>query len=228
MNESSMSPATRFPEQAGCVFAIDGYMFVAIAATLHPLNEHDHTHPRLYRFAPACALHGALSAPARLTVHTPELSPSNGTAPLEELASQLAAFIDTHTMPEERIDLIGFSMGGLICRYFLQELGGAERTDHFVSIASPNNGTRIANLLPGAGMRQMRPQSSFLQALNGDVSALQTVACTIFYTPFDFVIVPASSSLVPFAKAKRFSVLSHVMMLYHPAVYRMLANVLVE
>jgi triacylglycerol lipase len=160
------------------------------------------------------------------TVHTPELTPSNGTALLEDLAAQLATFIGIHAAPGERLDLIGFSMGGLICRYYLQNLGGAVRTDRFISIASPNNGTQVAKLLPGAGMRQMRPRSSFLEALNEDVSALQTVVCTVFYTPFDFVIVPSKSSLVPFANTKRFSVLSHVMMMYHPAVYRMLAEVL--
>lgn len=161
-------------------------------------------------------------------VLTPELMPSNGSLPLETMAAMLARFISDYTSPEERLDLVGFSMGGLICRYFLQNLGGAARTDRFVSIASPNRGTRIANLLPGAGMKQMRPGSPFLEALNKDASALDGIACTVFYTPFDFVIVPAASSVVPFAATVRFSIFSHVLMIYHPAVFNKLAQVLLK
>ena len=159
-------------------------------------------------------------------VLTPELRPSDGSAALEVLAAQLAAFIEAETVPSGRLDLIGFSMGGLICRYYLQRMGGAARADRFISIASPNHGTRVAQLLPGAGMKQMRPKSSFLEALNDDVSSLRHMACSVFYTSLDFVIVPASSSILPFASSTRFRILSHPLMLYHPAVYRKLAEVL--
>lgn len=162
------------------------------------------------------------------TVLTPELRPSNGSAPLEVLADQLAEFIRTHTDPAERLDLIGFSMGGLICRYYLQCMGGASRTDRFISIAAPDHGTRIAQLLPGRGMAQMRPGSAFLQALNGDVSALRKLRCSALYTALDFIIVPAASSVVGFAAVTRFRIFSHPMMIYHPKVHRKLAQLLAE
>jgi triacylglycerol lipase len=72
----------------------------------------------------------------------------------------------------------------------------------------------------------MRIGSDFLQALNRDVSALETVDCTVFYTPFDFIIVPARSSLLPFADVRRFRIPFHALMIYHPAVYRAVAAVL--
>lgn len=159
-------------------------------------------------------------------VLTPELRPSNGSAPLEALAEQLSEFVNGRPLHGERLDFIGFSMGGLICRYYLQCMAGADRTDRFISIASPNHGTRIANLLPGSGMRQMRPGSGFLAALNANTAALEHVDCSVFMTPLDFIIVPSSSSVLPFARTYRFTIFSHVLMLYHPAVFRKLADVL--
>lgn len=183
-------------------------------------------------------IHGFTDSPRRIffmarylrrlgwNVLTPELRPSNGSAPLETLAEQLATFVSTHCGDSGRLDFIGFSMGGLICRYYLQCMGGAARTDRFISIASPDNGTHIAKLIPGAGMRQMRRGSTFLNDLNADVSTLKDVACSVLFTPMDFIIVPAVSSIVPFAEIYRLRIFSHVLMIYHPAVYRKLAALL--
>ena len=67
---------------------------------------------------------------------TPSLTPNDGRNGLESLAVQLCGAIDSAWGPDVPIDLIGFSMGGLIARYYLQELGGYRRTG--VSSPSPH------------------------------------------------------------------------------------------
>ncbi|MHA4739507.1 esterase/lipase family protein [Dyadobacter sp. MSC1_007] len=51
----------------------------------------------------------------------PSLQPSNGTVSIGKLAEQLDLYIRENTVESERVDLVAFSMGGLICRYYLQE-----------------------------------------------------------------------------------------------------------
>src|SRR6185436_5431091 len=96
-----------------------------------------------------------------------------------------------------RFDLIGFSMGGLIARYYLQRLGGIEKVGRFVSIAAPHQGTHMARLGGLPGWVQMRPGSEFLRDLASDADVLRRVNFTSFYTPLDAVIVPARSSEMP-------------------------------
>lgn len=129
-------------------------------------------------------------------VFTPSLTPSNGAVPLEALAGQLASFADRE-LPGQKFDLVGFSMGGLITRYYLQRLGGLHRVEHYVTMATPHHGTKTAYVLRGPGVQQMRPGSDFLRDLATDADTLREVKFTSFYTPLDLVVVPARSSEMP-------------------------------
>lgn len=132
-------------------------------------------------------------------VFSPSLRPCTGSAPLEELANQLADFADRN-VPGRKFDLVGFSMGGLVSRYYVQRLGGLKRVEYFVTMATPHQGTKMAWLHPGKGAVQMRPQSRFLQELNRDADMLRQIKFTSFYTPLDTVVVPARSSAIPQAR----------------------------
>lgn len=145
-------------------------------------------------------------------VLTPSLQPSNGTVSIETLAQLLARFIRENTREHERIDLIGFSMGGLICRYYLQNIDQERRTNTFITISTPHLGTFTAYLFPGIGVRQMRPKSAFLQNLNTGFVHLQNLVFVSFYTPYDLIILPASSSVVQFARICKVRALLHPLM----------------
>lgn len=127
-------------------------------------------------------------------VFTPTLTPANGTAPLEQLAAQLAEFADRE-LPGRKFDLVGFSMGGLVSRYYVQRLGGIDRVGRFVTMATPHNGTVTARMFGGTGHEQMCPGSAFLADLDRDVELLGKVHFTSLYTPLDVVILPANSSV---------------------------------
>jgi triacylglycerol lipase len=147
-------------------------------------------------------------------VYSLDMVPSNGEAPLDVLAGQLANFIDRTFDPGQRLDLLGFSMGGIVSRYYLQRLGGLDRTDRLVTVSSPHNGTTVAELgfLPGA--KQMRVGSPFLQDLNRDVDRLSAIQFTSIWTPFDAIIVPAASSRVTVAANQTVLVPWHKLMVY--------------
>jgi triacylglycerol lipase len=156
----------------------------------------------------------------------PALLPGDGSIPIENLSEMLTAYINEQTGPNERIDLVGFSMGGLVCRHFLQYKGGAKRTDRFISISTPHAGSLVAYLFSGAGMRQMRPGSAFLSSLNRDIAGLANVICSVLYTPIDLIIIPSKSSLLPGSLVQRFLLPGHPLMIYTPAVFRRVAALL--
>lgn len=152
--------------------------------------------------------------------YTIDLIPNIGTGDLRDLAQQVKEYIDEKFLPEEKIILLSFSMGGLVTRYYLQRLNGIEKVEQYISISAPNNGTNLGYTLPLKGILQMRPNSRFLRDLNRDVQAtLGKIQCLIIWTPFDTIIIPANSSLLGIGKEVSFPVLIHKWMLKDERVF---------
>lgn len=160
-------------------------------------------------------------------IYTIDLIPNFGSADLRDLAQQVKQFIDTQFSPEEKIILLGFSMGGLVTRYYLQRLNGLTKVDKYISISAPNNGTNLAYLPLLKGIQQMCPHSDFLQDLNHDVKAtLGMINCLIIWTPFDIIIIPANSSLLGIGKEVDIPVLIHKWMLSDSRVFEVIDSFL--
>ena len=157
---------------------------------------------------------------------TMSLRPSWGQKGLEVLAGQVAQFIGENYAPAEKIDLVAFSMGGLVTRYYLQRLGGLERVQRYVTLSTPHHGTLLAYLLPNVGCRQMRFGSAFLRDLASDADRLAALDFTNFWTPLDTIIVPARSSIMPQARNERMVIALHPLMVWQPSVQRAVAAAL--
>ena len=86
------------------------------------------------------------------------LKGADGSVSLEKMSLQLRDYIQDHFSPTERLDLVGFSMGGLVCRHYIQMLGGNRRVDRLVTISTPNQGTLLAFLNARGGMQANAPR----------------------------------------------------------------------
>lgn len=126
----------------------------------------------------------------------PSLTPKNGSKGLEYLAGQLKDIIASETDDKNsNICLVGFSMGGLISRFYLQELEGYRVVSRFFSISSPHHGSYLAYLSSNLAARQMRPGSDFIRSLEQSTERLHGLACYSYWTPCDLMILPATSSV---------------------------------
>ncbi|NJK67709.1 MAG: alpha/beta fold hydrolase [Microcoleus sp. SU_5_3] len=143
------------------------------------------------------------------SVHSLNLLPNDGSLGLDLLAKQLAEYISETFHPEQSIDLVGYSMGGIVSRYYVQRLGGINRVQRFITISSPHNGTFTAYSLPLPAYLHMRPDSDLLRDLNQDVTMLKRINFTSMWTPFDAMILPANSSRMPVGKEVKLNVLLH-------------------
>jgi triacylglycerol lipase len=162
------------------------------------------------------------------SVYSLDLLPSNGDVGLDRLAQQVQQFVEATFPPEQPIDLLGFSMGGIVSRYYVQRLGGIDRVQRLVTVASPHHGTITAYLRPNLGGNQMQPNSALLWDLNQDAAMLEQINFTSIWTPLDLMIVPARSSEMPVGRNCVVKVANHAWMVTDSRSLTAIADALAE
>lgn len=150
----------------------------------------------------------------------PHLPHGLGVRRLEELAVQLGRHIEAAFGEEQPLDLLGFSMGGVIARTWIQLQGGHRRTRRFVSVGSPQRGTWVAQPWPAqllASVADMKVGSGLLRRLNADSRCLQPIDCSSFYCAADLMVVPGWRAVLPVGRRMGLPVLTHQQLIRHPA-----------
>ncbi|WNG50507.1 lipase [Archangium minus] len=151
-----------------------------------------------------------------------ELKPNNGAAPISVLADQVAEAAGSlrARTGSARIDVVAFSMGALVSRYYLQRLEGRSHVRRFVSISGPHAGTLTGWLRFNPGARDMRPGSELLRGLAADEAPFGDVQVFTLWTPLDLMILPAHSSQLVNARERTIPVILHPLMLRDKRVLR--------
>lgn len=143
------------------------------------------------------------------------------TGSIEKLALRLKDALDDRVRGG-RIDLVAHSMGGLVARAYIQQLGGERRVDRLITLATPHRGTHAANFIPAGLVRQLLPDSRFLTRLNALAPPLR-VRTTSIVAGRDVLVQPTASAYCPFGETVVFDALGHVELLFRPEVYRAVA-----
>jgi len=125
---------------------------------------------------------------------------ARATGSVEDSAAQLAAFVDRvlASTGAARVSLVGHSQGGMMPRYYIKYLGGADKVDDLVGLAPSNHGTaNSAAMSPIAGFcyscQQQAADSDFLADLNAGDESPGDVSYTNVVTRYDEVVVPSTS-----------------------------------
>ncbi len=151
---------------------------------------------------------------------------ARGFAPVRAVNLEpLFADIDTHAASVVRelrelqrasdgvpVAIVAHSMGGLVARAALAA-GGPGLVSRIVTIASPHHGTALARLFRWAPARQMRPGSSWLQALNAGQEGAWPVPVTSIYSLHDNLIAPPRSAALAGAAPHELAGLGHLSLL---------------
>jgi pimeloyl-ACP methyl ester carboxylesterase len=136
-----------------------------------------------------------------------------GVGDIPTSAGQLSTFVDgvLTATGAAKVDLVGHSQGGMMPRYYLQELGGAAKVDQLVGLSSSNYGTSVNGVLPliaalpggepltsipCAACVQQRAGSDFLTALNADGDTVPGVEYTVISTVYDEVVTPYTNTFL--------------------------------
>jgi triacylglycerol lipase len=149
----------------------------------------------------------------------PHLPHGLGWVPLEDLARLLGQHIDAAFGSDQPVDVLGFSMGGVIARTWVQLEGGHRRTRRLTTVASPHRGTLAAVPWPRPwlpGLADMKPGSSLLRRLDENVDALRSVECCSFYCPTDLTVFPGWQAVLPFGPRHPVPVFWHNRLMAEP------------
>ena len=123
----------------------------------------------------------------------PTLNHSFGMTSIVELTNLMDQLILEKYGLQQEIDVLGFSMGGVIGRYWINKLNGYKRTKRFITIGSPHNGTLASQLVPKypfRGISEMKINSSLLRDLAKYDYFLNDIDCISFFTYWDLMVFP--------------------------------------
>jgi triacylglycerol esterase/lipase EstA (alpha/beta hydrolase family) len=136
-----------------------------------------------------------------------------GLGPIEDSAGQLDTFVDKvlDSTGTGKVDIVGHSQGGMMPRYYMKFLDGAEKVNALVGIAPSNHGTtlsgltKLVDLIPGLGdavdglapsLMQQKEGSDFINRLNEGGDTLPGVKYTVIATKYDEVVTPYKSQFL--------------------------------
>ncbi|MFG6495076.1 alpha/beta fold hydrolase [Fictibacillus sp. UD] len=133
--------------------------------------------------------------------------PASG--PIEDSAAELKTFIDNvlNITGAEKVSIVGHSQGGMMPRYYMKNLGGAEKVEDLIGLVPSNHGTEgVAGLTDltstGADLasckacQQQAAGSDFLLALNEGDETPGDVSYTVVTTRNDEIVVPFTSAFL--------------------------------
>jgi triacylglycerol lipase len=86
--------------------------------------------------------------------------------------------------------LVCHSLGGLVARVYLEQLGGARRVDRCITLGTPHRGTYNAYWFASRVGRELRPDSAVLERLAASGARPNRVRYTSIVAGSDNVVIP--------------------------------------
>lgn len=129
-------------------------------------------------------------------------TPGDGTGDLHDQAQALADVVDEALAVSgaDSVDLVGYSAGGVVARWYVREFDGADVVRRVVTLGSPHHGTdNAATALAAAGScppacEQLAPDSDLLRRLNAGDETPAGPRWATLRTEADTVVVPVDSA----------------------------------
>lgn len=148
----------------------------------------------------------------RTGAHVASFSHAPGVG-IARIARSLARLVDR--IPAAcRVHLVGHSLGGLVARYYVQELSGHTRVSQTISLGSPFGGTMHANPFPFLVGRDLSHRSPILERLRARAHE-HDVPHTSFLGDGDLMVVPAESAVFPRGDVVVLKNCGHNTLLFH-------------
>jgi len=154
-------------------------------------------------------------------------TPGEKLSPIDNQARRLGAYIDGIIHDDVSLTLIGHSLGGLICRRYLEKYGGEQQhVERLMTLGTPHHGTRLWSLGIGAVVRDMRPGSSFLVGLEVSAPGQYSPQRLAISSDFDELIIPNENACWSGAEHRQVHHVGHFSLVLNATVYGLIRQYL--
>lgn len=137
-------------------------------------------------------------------IYSVSLEPLLGS--MEANAEHLSKYVEAicEHSGSEKVILVGHSMGGVVSRVYVHQMGGDKRVAKILAIGSPHEGTVLAVALKSAGdnLQQMALGNEWAKQFNENQKEDCPVPITAIVTPHDNIVGPQSSTHLHYPNAK--------------------------
>lgn len=134
-----------------------------------------------------------------------------GVSNIVSSADEFSAFVDEvrSATGAQKVDVVGYSQGATVTRYYIDKLGGSQFVDHWVGLASPTYGGVMFGLVPvvraipggedfiadnfSVAVREQMEGSELLRSLNDGGDTVPGVRYTTIGSRVDEMIQPYSN-----------------------------------
>ena len=161
----------------------------------------------------------------------PTLNHEYGMTSIVELTNLLNNLILEKYGLEKELDILGFSMGGIIGRYWIKKFDGYKRTRRFITVGSPHKGTLTSQLVPKypfRGISEMKINSRLLRELSYYDYLLNGINCISFFTYWDLMVFPGWRSYMNSGEKISLNIFKHKNLIRNPlAVERIINRLLI-
>ena len=150
----------------------------------------------------------------------PTLEHAYGMTSIVDLTNLLDELILKKYGLEKEIDILGFSMGGIIGRYWIKKFNGYKRTRRFITVGSPQKGTILSQLVPKypfRGISEMKINSDLLRELSKYDYLLNNIECISFFTIWDLMVFPGWWAHLNVGEKTSLKVFKHRNLVRNPA-----------
>ncbi len=177
------------------------------------------------------ALRGYLRIKGHKRVYAADFGSAESLELMAELLKELVAAVveRNHLDPEDRVDLVAHSMGGLVSRLALEDPEFSRRVALLVTMGSPHAGTWMARLAVAGATPQLHPHSQAVQHLASqlpwipDPDGPRLVA---LWSMADQLVSPPEGAQVPGAENIELEGFTHYSYFLEPPAWRLLKDLL--
>ena len=112
---------------------------------------------------------------------------------IPQAAARLGAEVERvlQATGEDRVMIVGHSMGGMVSRYYVQELGGEDTVDTVITLGSPHAGSYTSYIGVGEAATQLRPGSALLDQLQSTARP-GPVRWIAYWSDLDLFVTPSA------------------------------------
>jgi pimeloyl-ACP methyl ester carboxylesterase len=115
----------------------------------------------------------------------------------KELSSLIETILDVNGLPADaQVDIVAHSMGGVVARLALLEVGSLARVHTLVTLGTPHSGTQIARLGGTHRCHDLRPGSPVMAALAAQLPWRGPTQLVCLWSVDDPIMQPAQTAQV--------------------------------